>query len=96
MTLTSCVTASGSSEARALEEALQPVREVCSEIKPGDKFDEARVKLLTGVDRIKARRIRQDPLSFEPTHKLLLLGNTRPGLVTVPTAVCVAYVRSGG
>ncbi|MFE6520847.1 phage/plasmid primase, P4 family [Streptomyces sp. NPDC057794] len=55
---------------------------VCSEIKPGDKFDEARVKLLTGGDRIKARRMRQDPFSFEPTHKLWLLGNTRPEVGT--------------
>nr|WTB11964.1 phage/plasmid primase, P4 family [Streptomyces antimycoticus] len=55
---------------------------VCSEIKPGDKFDEARVKLLTGGDRIKARRMRQDPFSFEPTHKLWLLGNHRPEVGT--------------
>ncbi|GAA3126012.1 hypothetical protein GCM10020254_86760 [Streptomyces goshikiensis] len=39
---------------------------VCSEVKPGDKFDEARVKLLTGGDRIKARRMRQDFFSFAP------------------------------
>jgi putative DNA primase/helicase len=51
---------------------------VCSEVKPGDRFDEARVKLLTGGDRIKARRMRQDFFSFQPTHKLWLLGNHRP------------------
>ena len=39
---------------------------VCSELKPGDSFDEARVKLLTGGDRIKARRMRQDFFSFNP------------------------------
>ncbi|KIZ15717.1 DNA primase family protein [Streptomyces natalensis] len=55
---------------------------VCSEIKPGDKFDEARVKLLTGGDRIKARRMRQDPFSFGPTHKLWLLGNHKPEVGT--------------
>ncbi|MFJ2478326.1 phage/plasmid primase, P4 family [Streptomyces sp. NPDC087659] len=55
---------------------------VCSEVKPGDKFDEARVKLLTGGDRIKARRMRQDFFSFEPTHKLWLLGNHRPEVGT--------------
>ncbi|MFJ9105643.1 phage/plasmid primase, P4 family [Streptomyces sp. NPDC102405] len=55
---------------------------VCSEIKPDDKFDEARVKLLTGGDRIKARRMRQDPFSFEPTHKLWLLGNHKPEVGT--------------
>ncbi|MGW9596270.1 DNA primase family protein [Streptomyces chartreusis] len=51
---------------------------VCSEVRHGDKFDEARVKLLTGGDRIKARRMRQDFFSFQPTHKLWLLGNHRP------------------
>ncbi|MFJ7015816.1 DNA primase family protein [Streptomyces albogriseolus] len=55
---------------------------VCSEVKPGDRFDEARVKLLTGGDRIKARRMRQDFFSFAPTHKLWLLGNHRPEVGT--------------
>jgi putative DNA primase/helicase len=55
---------------------------VCSEVKPDDKFDEARVKMLTGGDRIKARRMRQDFFSFEPTHKLWLLGNHRPEVGT--------------
>ncbi|MFJ8888497.1 phage/plasmid primase, P4 family [Streptomyces sp. NPDC102402] len=55
---------------------------VCNEVKPGDRFDEARVKLLTGGDRIKARRMRQDFFSFEPTHKLWLLGNHRPEVGT--------------
>ncbi|MER8062477.1 MULTISPECIES: phage/plasmid primase, P4 family [unclassified Streptomyces] len=55
---------------------------VCSEVKPGDRFDEARVKLLTGGDRIKARRMRQDFFSFRPTHKLWLLGNHRPEVGT--------------
>ncbi|MFF0206297.1 phage/plasmid primase, P4 family [Streptomyces sp. NPDC005017] len=55
---------------------------VCSEVKPGDRFDEARVKLLTGGDRIKARRMRQDFFSFSPTHKLWLLGNHRPEVGT--------------
>ncbi|MET7608595.1 phage/plasmid primase, P4 family [Streptomyces avermitilis] len=51
---------------------------VCSELKPNDKFDEARVRLLTGGDKIKARRMRQDYFSFIPTHHLWLLGNHRP------------------
>ncbi|MEU5367282.1 phage/plasmid primase, P4 family [Streptomyces sp. NPDC005925] len=55
---------------------------VCNEVKPGDRFDEARVKLLTGGDRIKARRMRQDFFSFRPTHKLWLLGNHRPEVGT--------------
>jgi putative DNA primase/helicase len=55
---------------------------VCSELKPGDKFDEARVKLLTGGDQLKARRMRQDFFSFTPTHKLWLLGNHKPEVNT--------------
>ncbi|MEU6210830.1 phage/plasmid primase, P4 family [Streptomyces sp. NPDC047023] len=55
---------------------------VCSEVKAGDKFDEARVKLLTGGDRIKARRMRQDFFSFAPTHKLWLIGNHCPEVGT--------------
>ncbi|WP_372412454.1 phage/plasmid primase, P4 family [Streptomyces luteireticuli] len=55
---------------------------VCSELKAGDRFDEARVKLLTGGDIIKARRMRQDFFSFIPTHKLFLLGNHRPEVGT--------------
>ncbi|WP_411093560.1 phage/plasmid primase, P4 family [Streptomyces sp. 049-1] len=51
---------------------------VCSELAPSDRFDEARVRLLTGGDRIKARRMRQDYISFSPTHHLWLLGNHRP------------------
>ncbi|MEV8434691.1 phage/plasmid primase, P4 family (plasmid) [Streptomyces sp. HUAS 31] len=55
---------------------------VCSELKPNDRFDEARVRLLTGGDRIKARRMRQDFFSFTPTHHLWLLGNHRPEVST--------------
>ncbi|MGW2425885.1 DNA primase family protein [Streptomyces sp. NPDC001709] len=55
---------------------------VCSELKPHDKFDEARVRLLTGGDKIKARRMRQDYFSFMPTHHLWLLGNHRPEVST--------------
>ncbi|PJN36665.1 DNA primase [Streptomyces sp. CB02959] len=55
---------------------------VCSELKAGDRFDESRVKLLTGGDIIKARRMRQDFFSFVPTHKLFLLGNHRPEVGT--------------
>ncbi|MBZ4018035.1 DNA primase family protein [Streptomyces purpurogeneiscleroticus] len=55
---------------------------VCSELKAGDRFDEARVKLLTGGDKLKARRMRQDFFSFNPTHKLFVLGNHRPEVNT--------------
>lgn len=55
---------------------------VCSELRPNDKFDESRVRLLTGGDRIMTRRMRLDYFSFNPTHKLWLLGNHRPEVGT--------------
>ncbi|MER5615913.1 phage/plasmid primase, P4 family [Streptomyces sp. NPDC002215] len=51
---------------------------VCSEINQKSEFDEAKFKLLTGGDRIKARRMYENFYSFEPTHKLWLVGNHRP------------------
>ncbi|MFD7616061.1 phage/plasmid primase, P4 family [Streptomyces sp. NPDC059802] len=53
---------------------------VCSELNPGARFDQARMTLLTGSDRIKARKVRQDGFSFWPTHTLWLLGNHRPAV----------------
>ncbi|MEV7930564.1 phage/plasmid primase, P4 family [Kitasatospora sp. NPDC088779] len=51
---------------------------VCSELNPGARFDQARMTLLTGSDRLKARKVRQDFFSFWPTHTLWLLGNHKP------------------
>lgn len=55
---------------------------VCSELNEGDQFDEARVKLLTGKDTIKARYMRQDYFSFAPTHHLWLMGNHQPTIAS--------------
>jgi putative DNA primase/helicase len=41
-------------------------------------FDEAFLKQLTGGDRIRARRMREDHWEFEPTHKLVLITNHLP------------------
>jgi putative DNA primase/helicase len=57
---------------------------LCSEVNEGDRFDEAKVKQLTGGDTLTARFMRQDHFSFRPTHHLWLMGNHRP------------QVRSGG
>jgi putative DNA primase/helicase len=51
---------------------------VCSEADQGGRLNEARVKRLTGSDKITARRMREDPWEFTPTHKLILLTNHRP------------------
>ncbi len=51
---------------------------VTSETKKGATFDEERVKRLTGTDRLKARRMREDFWHFDPTHKLLIASNHKP------------------
>lgn len=51
---------------------------VASEINQNDKFDEAKVKLLTGGDALTARFMRQDHFTFTPTHHLWLMGNHQP------------------
>lgn len=42
------------------------------------RLNEAQVKELTGGDRLSARRMREDPWEFEPTHSLWLQTNHRP------------------
>lgn len=44
----------------------------------GRKLDEALVKQLTGRDRVKARRMRQDFFSFEPTWTIFYATNYKP------------------
>jgi putative DNA primase/helicase len=51
---------------------------VCQEINPGQSFDEAKVKALTGGDALAGRFMRQDYFSFAPTHHLWLVGNHLP------------------
>src|SRR5664279_3991961 len=51
---------------------------LCSEVNETDKFDEAKVKKLTGGDSLTARFMRQDHFTFTPSHHLWLLGNHKP------------------
>jgi putative DNA primase/helicase len=51
---------------------------VASETGEGGKLNEEQVKLLTGGDRIAARRMRMDFYEFKPTHQLFLQSNHRP------------------
>jgi putative DNA primase/helicase len=46
----------------------------------GTRWNEGRVKWLTGGDRVKARHMRQDFVEFSPTHKLVVFGNAKPTL----------------
>jgi len=59
-------------------EGARPV--VAAEVNEHRRFDEAVVKQLTGSDRITARRMRQDPHTFAPTHTLLLAVNHLPDI----------------
>lgn len=51
---------------------------IASETQRRMRLDEASVKNLTGGDRITARRMREDPWSFDPTHSLWLQTNHLP------------------
>ncbi|WP_232524348.1 DNA primase family protein [Nocardiopsis gilva] len=55
---------------------------VASELDDGQRFAEARIKMLTGRDVITGRFMRQDFFSFTPTHTLWLLGNHQPQVRT--------------
>lgn len=50
----------------------------CVELKEHEEVDASRVKALTGGDPIRARRMREDYWSFQPTHKLVVATNHRP------------------
>jgi P4 family phage/plasmid primase-like protien len=50
----------------------------CSEVNQDSKFDEAKIKMLTGGDMVSARFMRQDLFTFKPTHTLFLMGNHQP------------------
>lgn len=53
---------------------------VTSELEDGQRFAEARVKMLTGRDPINARFMRADPFTFRPTHTLWMLANHQPAV----------------
>lgn len=53
---------------------------VAIENEEGRQFAEARVKQLTGGDRVRARRMREDHWEFPPTWKLALATNHKPSI----------------
>jgi P4 family phage/plasmid primase-like protien len=50
----------------------------CTETPAGQGWNEPLVKQLTGSDKIRARKLYQDHEEFEPTHKIIVVGNYRP------------------
>ncbi len=51
---------------------------ILHEADKGRRLAEGTVKRLTGGDRIKARRMREDFWSFEPSHSFVMLTNHKP------------------
>jgi putative DNA primase/helicase len=49
-----------------------------SESKEGQKINAGLVKLLTGGDTITTRTLNEKPVTFKPSHKVMLLTNNRP------------------
>jgi putative DNA primase/helicase len=60
---------------------------VAQETPKGRKWDESKIKNLTGGDPLPARFMRQDFFDFYPTHKLIIAGNHKPGLRQVDEAM---------
>jgi P4 family phage/plasmid primase-like protien len=51
----------------------------CSETTDGQRLDDARVKEMTGGDTLQGRELyARSPITFSPTHKLLMVGNHTP------------------
>ena len=51
---------------------------VFSETEEKASLNDAQVKNLTGGDRMRCRRMKEDPWSFDPTHTLVMFSNYKP------------------
>jgi len=60
---------------------------VAQETQKGRRWDETKIKALTGGDKITARFIRQDFFDYDPTFKLFIVGNHKPRLHSVDEAM---------
>ena len=58
-----------------------------TETEEGRRWAEAKIKALTGGDKIAARFMRQDFFEYTPQFKLLIAGNHKPGLRSVDEAI---------
>jgi putative DNA primase/helicase len=60
---------------------------VAQETDEGRKWDEAKIKALTGGDPVTARFMRQDFFTFIPKFTLIIAGNHKPTIQTVDEAM---------
>ena len=58
-----------------------------SETQIGRRWDEQRLKMLSGGERVKARFMRQDNMMYRPTFKLLFSGNHQPHIRSLDEAM---------
>jgi len=57
------------------------------ETEEGRRWDESKIKALTGGDTVSARFMRQDFFEYAPQFKLVIAGNHKPGLRSVDEAI---------
>jgi hypothetical protein len=76
---------------------------IAIETEDGARWAEAKIKSLTGGDKIAARFMRCDFFEFAPEFKLVIAGNHKPGLRSVESWTAVGplfeladMVRAGG
>jgi putative DNA primase/helicase len=55
-----------------------------SEVEQGQRLSLSRVKYLTGMGQVKARRLHENWMTFRPTHKIFLDANHKP-VISDPT-----------
>jgi P4 family phage/plasmid primase-like protien len=60
---------------------------VAQETQKGRRWDEPKIKAITGGDKLTARFMRQDFFDFTPACKLFICGNHRPRLSSVDEAM---------
>ena len=58
-----------------------------SETDEGSAWNEKRIKALTGGEKITARKMRRDNMTFTPQMTLLIIGNHKPALRSVDRAM---------
>jgi len=60
---------------------------IATEVGQGKRWDEGKIKALTGGDTISARFMRQDFFDYKPQFKLMIAGNHKPSLRNVDEAM---------
>jgi putative DNA primase/helicase len=59
----------------------------CQETEEGRRWNESKIKSITGGDKITARFMRQDFFEYSPQFKLLIAGNHKPSIRNVDEAM---------